>query len=119
MKSQCVFNSVFPLVGIKFRGGCFKDHFDNKGKKTGSEDLTQLIQAEGGVVCATVLVVLFFLRLPRLVAARRTKQLSQVSLEERKKFDGLIFFVCFALHVASFGVCVAGICVSLSFYVCL
>ena len=74
------------------------------------------MQAEGGVVCATVLVVLFFLRLPRLVAAKRTKQLSQVSLEERKKFDGLIFFVCFALHVASFGVCVAGMSVSLSFY---
>ena len=66
------------------------------------------------MVCATVLVVLFFLRLPRLVAAKRTKQLPQVSLEERKKFDGLIFFVCFALHAASFGVCVAGICVSLS-----
>ena len=113
MKSQCVFNSVFPLVGIKFRGGCFKDHFDNKGKKIESEDLTQFMQAEGGVVCATVLVVLLFLRLPRLVAAKRTKQLPQVSLEERKKFDGLIFFACFALYVASFGVCVAGMSVSL------
>ena len=77
------------------------------------------MQAEGGVVCATVLVVLFFLRLPRLVTAKRTKQLSEVSLEERKRFDGLILFACFSLYVASFGVCVAGMSVSLSFYVCL
>nr|XP_022295007.1 uncharacterized protein LOC111105126 [Crassostrea virginica] len=46
--------------------------------------------------------------LPRLVAAKRIKQLSEVSLKERKKFDSLILFACFSLYVASFGVCVAG-----------
>ena len=100
-------NVTARFPGSLYSGQCVRQELDNKGKVRGEEDLTGFIRAEGGVICATVLIV-FILRLLASADRRRSHPITKVDLEERKKAGGQIFFFLMLLYIANFGVCVAG-----------
>nr|XP_022291290.1 uncharacterized protein LOC111102720 [Crassostrea virginica] len=101
------FSISYIVFGLKYQGECSKETFNKKGKKINEEDLTSFIQAEGGVLCATVLFI-SLLRALAICDRRRTQQKSKSELEEQKKRGGFLFMLCLGLYVVNFGICVAG-----------
>nr|XP_022291571.1 uncharacterized protein LOC111102917 [Crassostrea virginica] len=103
------FSISYIVFGLKYQGECSKKSFNNKGNKTSedSEDLTSFIQAEGGVLCATVLFI-SFLRILEMCDVRSTQRKSKSDLEEQKKWGGLLFFLCLGLYIVNFALCNAG-----------
>lgn len=75
---------------------------------TENNDLTGLMQAEGGALCATVLLV-FLIRLLILRDNRRTQRKLKIDLEGQKKCGGYLFFIGLGLYIANFGLCIAGV----------
>lgn len=72
-----------------------------------NNDITGLMQAEGGVLCATVLFVLM-VRLLILRDNRRTQRKLKIDLEGQKKCGGYLFFIGMGLYIANFGLCIGG-----------
>lgn len=75
---------------------------------TENNDLTGLMQAEGGALCATILFV-FLIRLLILRDNRRTQRKLKIDLEGQKKCGGYLFFIGLGLYIANFGLCIAGV----------
>lgn len=101
------FSLSYIVYGVKYSGSCSKKRYDKKGKVRENDDLTGFIQAEGGVLCATVLYV-FFIRLLIFIDNRRTQRKLKIDLEGQKKCGGYLFFLGLGLYIANFGLCIGG-----------
>lgn len=101
------FSLSYIVYGLKYSGSCSIKKYDKKGKMTENNDLTGLMQAEGGALCATVLLV-FLIRLLILRDNRRTQRKLKIDLEGQKKCGGYLFFIGLGLYIANFGLCIAG-----------
>lgn len=101
------FSLSYIAYGIKYSGSCSVKKYNKKGKMIDNNDITGLMQAEGGVLCATVLFVLM-VRLLILRDNRRTQRKLKIDLEGQKKCGGYLFFIGMGLYIANFGLCIGG-----------
>jgi hypothetical protein len=90
-----------------YQGECYHRKLNKKGKVENEENMTSFIQAEGGVMCATVLFA-FLCRLLLLCDIHRKNRVSRADLEGKKKFGGHLFFLGCGLYIANFGLCIGG-----------
>lgn len=65
------------------------------------------IRAEGGFLCATILIVLL-IRLRLLVHLRRTQRITKADLQIAKLWDGRIVVLYCGVYIVNFALCVAG-----------
>lgn len=65
------------------------------------------IRAEGGFLCATILIVLL-IRLRLLVHLRRTQRITTADLQIAKLWDGRIVVLYCGIYIVNFALCVAG-----------
>lgn len=100
-------SAFFFIKGLKYSGQCVSQKLDSKGKVWEEEDLTVFIQAEGGFLCATILIV-FLIRLRLLFHLRRTQRITTADLQIAKLWDGRIFALYCGLYIVNFALCVAG-----------
>ncbi|XP_061175544.1 uncharacterized protein LOC133184468 [Saccostrea echinata] len=101
------FSISYIFFGLKHKGDCYWKKFNDKGKSQEGEDLTVFIQAEGGLMCATILYA-FLCRFFALLDSRRTHRQSRDDVEGKKKCGGHLFFLGLALYIANFGLIIAG-----------
>ncbi|XP_056007691.1 uncharacterized protein LOC125666332 [Ostrea edulis] len=109
------FSISYIVYGLKYKGKCYKKRLNDKGKVEEEEDMTSFIQAEGGVICATILYA-FLCRILVLCDTHRKNRVSRGELEGKKKCGGNLFFLGMALYIANFGLCVAGATKIIPFY---
>ncbi|XP_062610688.1 uncharacterized protein LOC134272479 [Saccostrea cucullata] len=102
------------FFGLKHSGDCYWKKIKD-GKTKEEEDLTYFIQVEGGLLCATILFV-FLWRFCELMDIRSTKRHTRGDIEGKKKCYGHLFFVCLALFISNFAVCIAGAGKIFNFY---
>lgn len=102
-----VFSILYIVFGLKYSGQCVSQELDSKGKVWHEEDLTVFIRAEGGFLCATILIVLL-IRLRLLVHLRRTQRITTADLQIAKLWDGRIVVLYCGIYIVNFALCVAG-----------
>lgn len=107
VKKNYCYDYIILSIGIKYSGSCSVKKYNKKGKMIDNNDITGLMQAEGGVLCATVLFVLM-VRLLILRDNRRTQRKLKIDLEGQKKCGGYLFFIGMGLYIANFGLCIGG-----------
>ncbi|XP_062613860.1 uncharacterized protein LOC134275608 isoform X2 [Saccostrea cucullata] len=104
------FHECFEDSGSIFRGNCTLKTVNSRnssGKTEEEHDMTTFIQAEGGVLCATVIFVLFF-RVLAFLENRNPKHKSQSNIQETQICMGRVLFIRAALYVVNFALCIAG-----------
>ncbi|XP_048755717.2 uncharacterized protein LOC125666579 isoform X2 [Ostrea edulis] len=110
-----ILHEWFEMSSLIYKGECYKKRLNGKGKVEEEEDMTSFIQAEGGVMCATILYA-FLCRILVLCDTYRKNRVSRGDLEGKKKCGGHLFFLGMGLYIANFGLCVAGATKIIPFY---
>ncbi|XP_062613875.1 uncharacterized protein LOC134275621 [Saccostrea cucullata] len=95
------------MSGIKYSGQCYWRKFNKEGDKEEEESLTAFIQAEGRVLCATILWV-FLCRINALRENRLKKPFSISDIDGKNLLGAIFVFIGMVLYFADFGLCIAG-----------
>lgn len=70
-------------------------------------NLTSFIQAEGGLLCGTVLFQVLY-RLHKRAGLRRTERGTKADLNGHKDTAAILYVIKMALYLANFGLCIGG-----------
>ncbi|XP_062609836.1 uncharacterized protein LOC134271640 isoform X3 [Saccostrea cucullata] len=100
------FSISYIFYGIKYSGQCYWRKLNKDGDKE-EEDLTKFIQAEGGVLCVTILWV-FLWRINVLCEICRKKRLTRPDMDKKKLLGAIFLFIDMVLNFTVFGLCIAG-----------